>query len=253
MRNRLLNLYRGNAKKGSIRADGNTIWLYDFIVSSEDDAYWYGGVSAEGFAKLLAEMSGPVTVRVNSPGGDVFGGRAMAQAIRGYEGEVTVQIDGYAASAASTVAVAGDKVVAAPDAMVMIHRAWTLTIGNLKDHLDTAALLEKIDVTIAERFAVKSGEGDVDWLDLMDKETWFTASEAISAGLIDEVLPEKPDKAANSVEWDLSAFANAPPNLPVDEAPSPAPAPIGSPELSDQESNEIEIAARQRKLAVELL
>jgi ATP-dependent Clp protease, protease subunit len=127
MRNRLFNLFRINAHKGSIKADGNTIWLYDFIVSSEDDAAWFGGVSAEGFAKLIAQMTGPVIVRLNSPGGDVFGGRAIAQAIRGYDGEVTVQIDGVAASAASTIAVAGDKILIAPDGMMMIHRAQTIT------------------------------------------------------------------------------------------------------------------------------
>lgn len=244
MRNRLLSLFRGNAKKGSVKADGNTIWLYDFIVSSEDEAAWWGGVSAEGFAKLLSGMTGPVTVRVNSPGGDVFGGRAMAQAIRSYDGEVTIQIDGLAASAASTVAVAGDKILIAPDAMVMIHRAWTLTIGNLQDHLDTASLLEKIDTSIAESYAARGTDAQTDWIGLMDKESWFSAAEAIELGLADEIMPAKADKSASNLVWDLSAFENAPAQPakePEIETPDPA--------ISAEE----EIAARQRKLAVALL
>jgi ATP-dependent Clp protease protease subunit len=260
MRNRLLNFYRVNAQKGSIKADGNTIWLYDFIVSSEDEAAWFGGVSAEGFARLISEMTGPVTVRLNSPGGDVFGGRAIAQAIRGYQGEVTVQIDSLAASAASTIAVAGDRVIAAPDAMLMIHEAWTLTVGNKRDHVSTAELLSKIDSSIAEGYAAKVGDkGDADWLALMEKESWFTAAEALDLGLIDEIMPAKVDKTSNAIDWDLSAFASAPKVADAEaqtpaqqEAEPKADAPTDE-ELLAEATTEHEIAARQRQLAVGLL
>src|SRR3546814_16960719 len=83
MRNRLLNLFRLNAKKGAgILAEGNVIYLYDFIAGSEEEAQWWGGMSAEGFAKPLAGMEGPVSVRIDSPGGAVFGGRSIPPAIR---------------------------------------------------------------------------------------------------------------------------------------------------------------------------
>lgn len=260
MRNRLLNLFRVNAQKGSIKADGNTIWLYDFIVSSEDEAGWFGGVSAEGFAKLIAEMTGPVTVRLNSPGGDVFGGRAIAQAIRGYQDEVTVQIDGYAASAASTIAVAGDKVVAAPDAMVMIHEAWTFTVGNKRDHDATSELLSKIDASIAEGYAAKAGDkAGTDWAALMEQESWFTAAEALELGLIDDILPAKVEKTSNAIAWDLSVFDRAPKAADAEvQAPSQqdaeteVDAPPAAPTQPDA-STEHEIAARQRQLAVGLL
>src|SRR3546814_13821323 len=115
MRNRLLNLFRLNAKKGAgILAEGNVIYLYDFIAGSEEEAQWWGGVSAEGFAKQLAGMEGPVSVRIDSPGGDVFGGRALAQAIREYFGEVTFHLDVLAPTAASYIATAGARGVAAP-------------------------------------------------------------------------------------------------------------------------------------------
>jgi ATP-dependent Clp protease protease subunit len=260
MRNRLLNLFRVNAQKGSIKADGNTIWLYDFIVSSEDEASWFGGVSAEGFAKLMAEMTGPVTVRLNSPGGDVFGGRAIAQAIRGYQGEVTVQIDGLAASAASTIAVAGDKVIGAPDAMMMIHEAWTFTVGNKRDHISTSELLSKIDDSIAEGYAAKAGEkADTDWANLMEKESWFTAAEALNLGLIDEIMPSKVEKTSNAIAWDLSVFDHAPKAVDAepdalaqqDAEPDDVAAPVVEP--APQATADHEIAARQRQLAVDLL
>lgn len=260
MRNRLLNLFRVNAQKGSIKADGNIIWLYDFIVSSEDEAAWFGGVSAEGFAKLIAEMTGPVTVRLNSPGGDVFGGRAIAQAIRGYPDEVTVQIDAYAASAASTIAVAGDKVVAAPDALLMIHEAWTFTVGNKRDHVSTSELLSKIDASIAEGYAVKAGDkAGTDWAALMEQESWFTAAEALNLGLIDEILPAKVEKTSNAISWDLSVFDRAPKVADAEQQPpaqqdtkTDIDAPPAAPTQPEATADH-EIAARQRQLAVGLL
>lgn len=255
MRNRLLNLFASNARKGEIFAEDNTIFLYDFIVSSEAEAAWWGGVSAEGFAKLIATMTGPVTVRLNSPGGDVFGGRAIAAAIRGHDGEVTVQIDGYAASAASTIAIAGDKVVAQADAMVMIHRAWTMTVGNIADHQATVDLLVKIDQAIAEGYAAKAGTEDLaPWIVAMESETWYTAQEALDAGLIDEVMPAKADKApaARAKAWDLSAFTNAPaPAAEAAENPEVIEPALNEPAAIDTTAEQI--AARQRKLAVALL
>jgi ATP-dependent Clp protease protease subunit len=259
MCNQLLNLFRANARKGSVKAEGNTIWLYDFIVSSEDDASWMGGVSAEGFNKLLATMTGPVTVRLNSPGGDVFGGRSIAQAIRGYPDEVTIQIDGLAASAASTIAAAGDKVIAAADAMVMIHWAWTITLGNKRDHESAVNLLDKIDAQIIEGYQAKAGpDNETDWFAMMDADngngTWMTAQEALGYGLVDEVLPARSDKTKNAVEWDLSAYANAP--IPSEEPEIQAEvegAPALDVEPAPEESTDEEITARQRKLAVALL
>jgi len=212
--NQLRNLLARNRGKGNVRAesgaDGNTIWLYDVIVSSEDDAAWLGGYSAEGFARTLAGMTGPVKLRINSPGGDVFAGIAMAQAIRDYPDGVDVQIDGLAASIASIIAIAGRTVTAAPGSFMMIHKAWTIMFGNADDLMREAALLEKVDQTLASRYSARAGEG-TDWLSAMASETWFTADEAVAAGLVDHVVAEQ--QAVNA-RWDLSAYA-APPALSI--------------------------------------
>lgn len=255
MRNRLLNLFRNNAEKGrGVVAEGNVIYIYDFIAGSESDAQWWGGISAEGFAKQLNAMQGEVEVRIDSPGGDVFGGRAIAQAIRDYAGIVTCRIDGLAASAASYIAIAGDKVIAAPGSFMMIHRAWTLAMGNCEDLRSTAAVLEKIDASIAASYAAKAGEGDHDWIGLMSAETWLTAAEAADMGLVDEVLSEQSSKSQSRVAWDLKAFAAAPAAAVIDEPESPAadPAPVVEPEPTDM-ADEDDIAARQRRLTVALL
>lgn len=210
----LLQLLKANARRGSYRAEGNTIWIHDVIVSAEAETEWWGGVAAETVARQLAGMTGPVTLRLNSPGGDVFGGRAMASAIEAYPDRVTAIIDGYAASAASIVAVAADEIVMAPGTFLMIHNSWTFTMGDKGDHLDQAAVLEKIDRSLAETYAARGKHDAEAFARLMEAETWFTADEAIAAGLADRIA-DKADKA--KAQWDLSAYRAPPPAPPAND------------------------------------
>jgi ATP-dependent protease ClpP protease subunit len=231
MKNRLLNLFQANKDRGSFKAqsgaDGNVIELYDVIVSSEAEASWYGGVSLQAFAKALGGMTGDVHLRINSPGGDVFAGIAMAQLMREYKGDIIAHVDGYAASAASLIAVAAKKCIMAPASMMMIHKAWTFAIGNADDLLETADLLDKIDGQLAETYAgkakAKSGKKAAEFTAMMAKVTWFTPQEAIDCGLADEIAgdAEKPAEAAARALWDMSAFENAPkPQAPKTESES---------------------------------
>jgi ATP-dependent Clp protease protease subunit len=208
MRKSLFNLLANNAKAGTFQAEGNTLYLYDVIVGSELEAEYFGGVAPTAFAKALKGMSGPVALRINSPGGDVMAARAMAQAMREYDGEITAHVDGLAASAATIISSAADRVVMAPGGLFMIHKAWTMMAGNADDFLTQSDLLEKVDGTIAETYAAK-GKGDVDhYAALMAAETWFTPAEALAEGLIDEVVDEQAKGKAKA--WNLTAFNNAP-------------------------------------------
>ncbi|MBR1206969.1 MULTISPECIES: head maturation protease, ClpP-related [unclassified Bradyrhizobium] len=214
-RNRLFNLLSANAKRGSFRADAstNSIELYDVICSSDEEASWFGGVSMEAFARALRGMTGTVHLRINSPGGDVFAGVAMAQYMREYSGEIIAHVDGYAASIASIIAIAADKVVMAPGSLMMIHQASTFSYGNAGDFLATAELLEKVDGQIAERYTARANgrASQAEFADMMAAETWFAPQEAIDAGLCDEIAPEK-EKASTEARsrWDVSAYKHAP-------------------------------------------
>ena len=213
MRPNLLNLYKANARRGQFRAEANTLFVYDVIVGSDSDAEWFGGVSPEAFTRALRAMTGPVSVRINSPGGDVFAGRAMAQAMREYPGEITAHVDGVAASAASLLAVTPARCVMAPGSMLMIHQAWTIGLGNAGDFRQTADLLAKIDLTIADDYAAKSGRPAEDFSSLMAAETWFTPAEAIAMGLADEIAADPraaAPEAGVEARWDLSAYARPP-------------------------------------------
>lgn len=210
--NRLLNLLSANKQRGEFKAEANTIYLYDSIVSSKADAEWFGGVDAETFVQTLRGLSGDVALRINSPGGDVFAARAMAQAIKDHAGTITAYVDGYAASAASFITSAADRVVMSDGSMLMIHKAWTLGFGNADDLMATATLLAKIDDTIAATYEASAKRRDKyttmdEFAAFMASETWLTGQEAIDIGMADEIATDGPK---DTTRWDMSAYGAAP-------------------------------------------
>jgi ATP-dependent Clp protease protease subunit len=208
--NPYIRLMKANKGKGEFRADGNTIWLYDVIASDEEEAYFWGGTAPKDFMAALAKTTGPVTLRINSPGGSVFGAQAMVSAMRAHPHAITARVDSLAASAASVIAANARETVMVPGSMLMIHRAWGVAMGNGQDMHATGDLLEKIDGLIAESYAARAGDkGDKErFAALMAAETWFTPEEALAAGLADAIAEENTQRAKN--HWDLSAFAAAP-------------------------------------------
>jgi ATP-dependent protease ClpP protease subunit len=159
---------------------------------------WFSdGIGATDVQVALQQAGpGPINVRLNSPGGDVFDGVAIHSLLARHPGTVTVYVDGLAASAASFIMLAGDRIVSARNAFVMIHSAMTMTYGNPKTHLDAAALLEKVSDNIADMYAERAGEDAAHWRNVMDTNgedgTWYTGQEALTAGLVD-ALTETPD------------------------------------------------------------
>ena len=244
--NRQISMMMANKGKGSgIRAEGSTLWLYDVIASDDEEAAWWGGISPSAFIKALAQTTGPVTLRINSPGGSVFGAQAMVAAMRAHPEPIAARVDSLAASAASVIAVEAASLEIVQGGMMMIHKAWGMAIGNEDDMRATADLLAKIDTQIADSYARRNQETDqAHWLDLMAAETWFTAEEAVAAGLADSVVTENLQRPA--ALWDLSAFAAAPKMTAADPEPEVAAAP--EPETTIDLS-----AQRARKLAVDLI
>jgi ATP-dependent protease ClpP protease subunit len=157
MKNRLMQLLADNRQsKGRVarieqKAREATLYLYDMLVSTDMDAEWWGGVSAQALVPQIDQLDVDVIhLRINSPGGDVFAGQAIAAALERHKAKVVAHIDGLAASAATAIAVAADEVLMASGAMFMIHNAWTIAIGDKNDFLECAALLEKVDGTLAD-------------------------------------------------------------------------------------------------------
>lgn len=165
----------------------------------------YGEVGSEILPRDVVEqlkLAGgePVAVRVDSPGGDIYAGISIMNALRGYSGDMTVYIDALAASSASLIAVgSGARVVARPNAEVMIHHAWAAQVGNSSDMSKSAADLDRADLKQAAIYAERAGGTPEQWLELMAAETWFTAQEALDAGLIDAIEDAKTPAVAASV------------------------------------------------------
>lgn len=208
----MFKLLAQNRNKGFFRAEASaketTVYLYDAIVATDEDAAFWGGVSAETVVKTLRGITTPtIRLRVNSPGGDVFAARAIEQAMRDSNATIIAHIDGYAASAASFLVMAADKILIAKGAFMMIHKAWTMAVGNADDMLAAASLLEKIDSTQVNSYAARSGGDPAVIAQWMTEETWFTADEAISAKLADSLAEDAPKNAST---WNMSAYSKAP-------------------------------------------
>lgn len=212
----------------NIAADEAELLLYDEIGGF--------GTYAEDFLTELKAVTAPkLRVKVNSPGGSVFEGVALANALRSHPAEVTVQVDGIAASIASVIAMAADRVVVQPQAMLMVHDASGVCLGNAQDMQDMAALLDKISNNIADAYTAKAGGDAGDWRDVMRAETWFTAEEAVKAGLADEVVSSKKQQQPEAEpemrrRYDLAAYGYTGPQQSEDPKPTPPPAAPSAPE-----------------------
>jgi ATP-dependent Clp protease protease subunit len=185
------------------QASGAEIVIYDEIGAF--------GVPAKAFLDELKAL-GPVadlTVRINSPGGSVFDGVAIYNALKRHNARVTVWIDGIAASIASVIAMAGDEVVMPENAMLMLHDPSALVLGTASDMRGMAEALDKMKAGMVAAYRDKSGRDDAGIEALMAAETWLSAGEAVDLGLADRV--EQPVRMA--AHFDLSRFRNTPPQL----------------------------------------
>ncbi len=185
--------------KGDI-VDDQTAGFYQF--------FGMPAVSPSGVADILNDDSGntddddsddddsddddsddeALEVDIASNGGDVFAASEIYTMLKNYAGNVTVNIQGLAASAASVVAMAGDHINISPTAQIMIHKAWSQPAGNADDLEHEASILNGIDQSIASAYEAKTGMEQADLLQLMANETWLTASDAVDKGFADEIM-----------------------------------------------------------------
>lgn len=181
------------------------IWVYAEIGG------W--GITADGLVSELAALNvAEIVVHLNSPGGDVFDGIAIMNALRDHPANVTVKVDALAASIASIIAQAGNKIIMGRNSMMMIHNASGFAMGESKDLRKMADLLEATTDNLADVYTERAGGKKKEWLAAMDAETWYSAEEAVAAGLADEVAPLPTEREAHqqAARFDLSNYAHAP-------------------------------------------
>lgn len=175
------------------KADKAEIWIYEMI--GED--FWSGdGVTAKNFQKELSEIkAAQIDLHINSPGGDVFDGIAIYNLLKQHPANVTTYIDGLAASIASLIALSGNEIFMAENALMMIHNPYGMAIGGASDMRKMADRLDVVRDSIAKTYISKTSKEEAEINALMDTETWMDADMAIDLGFADEIT-EKIDMAA---------------------------------------------------------
>lgn len=153
------------------------------------DETWFGDeVTPKLFKDDLDKCQGDISVWINSPGGDVFAAAQIYNMLMDYPHNVTIKIDGLAASAASVIAMAGTEVQMSPVAMMMIHNPMTVAIGDSAEMQRTIAMLDEVKESIMNAYEIKTGLTRAKISHLMDAESWFNAKKAVELGFADKIL-----------------------------------------------------------------
>ena len=241
--NQIMQLYRDNANQPKQvtnllnKADTTaSLYVYDMI-----SADW--GVSALAVIDAINQAGDAqvLNVHINSPGGDVFEGRAIMAAISAFRGKKVAKIDALCASAATSIALACDEIEMADGAAFMIHNAKTLAYGDKSDLRHTADVVEKIEGAIVNDYTTRTGKDEAEIRAAMQAETWFTAAEALEYGFVDRVTGKT--KVKNT--WNLAAFDKVPRALLRNESDDTA-------DLSEQEKKFRQDMIPHHEMAIEM-
>jgi len=201
-----------------MQADGKTaeVFLYDVIGEG-----FFGGISAKDFVDQLGELGEIETlnVRINSPGGSVFEGVTIYNALVRHDANVVVHVDALAASAASLIAMAGDEIRIAENALMMIHDPMGFFYGSAAEMRKTATILDKVKSLSVNTYAARTKQTKKTLGAMMAEETWMDADEAKQLGFADEVTEAK--QIDN--RFDLSMFRHVPAHLQLAAGPVPTP------------------------------
>lgn len=209
---------QNNIFRITCKDDHAEILLYDVV-----GADWFGGITAKQFADELKQAKNAKTIdlRINSPGGDVFDGFTMFTLLKSHKATINVFVDGLAASIASVIAMAGDSIEMATNAMMMIHDPWAVAVGNAAEFRKRADLLDKVGDSIVDTYASRSTSDADDIRQWMGDETWMNADEAVDRGFADRIGDEM--AIAACIRPELMRFKNIPARLlnPTPEPPKP--------------------------------
>ena len=169
-------------------------------------------ITPKQFKSELMSGSGDITLWINSPGGDVFAASQIYNMLMDYKGNVTVKIDGLAASAASVIAMAGTRVLMSPVSQIMVHNPMTVAIGNAEEMSKAIKMLSEIKESIINAYEIKTNLSRDEISKMMDSETWMNARKAVELGFVDEIMYTEKDqnsgKISNSYIFSRMAVTN---------------------------------------------
>lgn len=191
--------------KNQAETDERTLELNGTIA---EDSWFDDDVTPRMFKEELSRGNGPITVWINSPGGDCIAASQIYSMLMDYKGTVTVKIDGIAASAASVIAMAGTKILMSPTALIMIHNPSTTAMGDHKDMAKAIQVLEEVKESIINAYEIKTNQSRTVLSHMMDAETWMNANKAIEMGFADGILEdEKKAPSTSAYAFSTREFA----------------------------------------------
>ena len=190
--------------------EARTLFLNGTIA---EESWFDDDITPQLFKEELMSGSGDVTVWINSPGGDCVAAAQIYNMLMDYKGEVTVKIDGIAASAASVIAMAGTKVIMSPVSMLMIHNPMTVAMGDTSEMQKAIEMLASVKDSIINAYEIKTGLSRARLAHLMDAETWMDANKAVELGFADEIMTRTPTEDVEipnvSMEFSRAAVKNS--------------------------------------------
>ena len=199
MKNKKFWVWKNQADEGSERV----LELYGTIA---EESWFDDDVTPQMFRDELFAGSGDVVIWLNSPGGDCIAASQIYSMLMDYKGNVTVKIDGIAASAASVIAMAGTRVLMAPTALMMIHNPATVAFGDHEDMQKAIEMLNEVKESIINAYEIKTNLSRAKLSHLMDSETWMNVTKAIELGFADDMLTD--DKKTETDEMPAYAFSS---------------------------------------------
>lgn len=182
-------------------ADENTERVLEIYGTIAEESWFEDDITPKMFRDELFAGSGPVTIWLSSPGGDCVAASQIYSMLMDYPSDVTIKIDGIAASAASVIAMAGTTVLMAPTGLMMVHNPMTFAFGNHEDMQRAMEMLDEVKESIINAYEIKTGLSRAKLSHLMDSETWMNANKAIELGFVDDILVDE------KRETDDEAFA----------------------------------------------
>lgn len=175
-----------------------------------DESWFDDDITPRMFKDELLKGSGPITIWINSPGGDCIAASQIYTMLMDYKGEITVKIDGIAASAASVIAMAGTKILMSPTSLIMIHNPATTAFGDHRDMAKAIDLLNEVKESIINSYEIKTGMSRTTLSHMMDQETWMSAKKAVELKFADGILEDEKKRSINPKAYEFSTreFAN---------------------------------------------
>ena len=206
---------------------GERVLYFDGEIS--DETWWGDEITPAMFKSELFSDKGDITIWLNSPGGDCIAASQIYAMLMDYPHNVTVKIDGIAASAASVIAMAGTKVLMAPTALMMVHNPLTIAIGDTDEMQKAILMLDEVKESIINAYQVKTNQSRAKISHWMDAETWMNANKAIELGFADGVLEDsKRHQATPTYAFSRRAVTNSLLyKVKTKEQPKPEPKPQG--------------------------